>query len=191
MMIVGAAKIAVSETVGRTVLSGRQHGIADQPKLMAAANRSAVDGLVLVDLAGAEFLSSSYFDAALWPLWANGNEELYPILANVSGAAADDIELVLKPRDAAIWRVAAKKKIGFDAAQMLGTLESGLQQIIAVAKSKGAITAADLVSERPTESIGATAWSNRLALLHKFRLLRRRRDGRRLVYCLPWETSHG
>jgi hypothetical protein len=186
MMTIPIHAVSVASVVRRPVLSGRLHGAADKAKLQAAVS-AAKSGVVLLDLGGAEFLSSSYFDEAIWPLWASIGDDIYPVLGNVPTAAADDIEIVLKEQGAAVWSVTAKKKIAFDEARMVGKLDEALRLIVERVQATGDITAADLAGDRSTESIGATAWSNRLALLHKFRLLQRRKDGRRLIYALPWK----
>lgn len=186
MMTIQVPAVCVPKTVHRPILSGRLAGDADRPKLDAAVQRAMTNGLVLIDLEGTEFLSSSYFDAAIWPLWAVTNEDFYPVLANVPAAAADDIAIVLQAHSAAIWSVTPRKKAPFSGARLLGTLDPPLEKIIALVQATGETTAADLASDRANEPIGATAWSNRLALLHKLRLLRRRKDGRRLIYGLPW-----
>jgi len=100
----GSSPLVKALLLRDTVLSGRLHGAADQPKLQAAVS-AVKSGVVLLDLGGTEFLSSSYFDAAIWPLWATVGEETYPMLGNVPDAAADDIEIVLKEQSAAIWSV--------------------------------------------------------------------------------------
>ncbi|MEO5927659.1 MAG: hypothetical protein ABIO72_03070 [Patescibacteria group bacterium] len=49
----------------------------------------------------------------------------------------------------------------------------------------GTATAADLSSN--AQQIGLTAWSNRLAALFDLRLVRKRKDGRRLHYAPAWK----
>jgi len=178
-------KVSVSATVERQILSGRRAGESDWPKLESAVLRRADRGVVLIDLSGAEFLSSSYFDAGVWPLWNLANEDLYPVLANVPGPVADDIKIVLAAHSAAIWSATPLDLQAFNA-ELLGSLAPSLGKIIQHLQKNSETTAPDLASNRELEPIGPTAWSNRLALLHKQRLLRRRKDGRKLVYALPW-----
>jgi hypothetical protein len=122
-------------------------------------------------------LSSSYFDAAIWPLWTSG--ELFPVLARVPRAAVDDIEILLKANGGAVW------SLGKGTPSCLGVLDPSLATTLGRVIEKGELAAGDLLDVDP--SIGATAWSNRLAALHQLRLVRRRKDGRRLIYVAAWK----
>ena len=68
---------------------------------------------------------------------------------------------------------------------VLGPLGDDMRRILNWMQERGPVTAADLGALDRT--IGATAWSNRLASLHNDRLLRRWKDGRKQVYALPWK----
>ncbi len=172
----------IAEVVGRTVLAGRVPGQTDYPQIEQAARAAASqDGRVLLDLSGIGVLSSSYFDAALWPLWSL-TPELYPGLAKVPLAAVDDIELVLRANQAAVWSF---KTEGDRSPRLLGAIDPALKLTLDRVAERGELTAGDLVEAKG--SIGATAWSNRLASLHQLRLVRRRKDGRRLIYVLAWK----
>jgi hypothetical protein len=174
--------VLITEVVGRQVLAGRVAGQTDYPQLEQAARAAASpDGRVLLDLAGIEVLSSSYFDAALWPLWSL-TPELYPGLVRVPQAAVDDMELVLRANQAAVWsfKTEADRR-----PRLLGVIDPALRLTLDRVAEHGELTAGDLVEAKG--SIGATAWSNRLASLHQLRLVRRRKDGRRLIYLLAWK----
>ena len=174
--------VPIAEVVGRKVLAGRVPGQTDYPKIEQAARVAASqDGRVLLDLSGIGVLSSSYFDAALWPLWSL-TPELYPGLAKVPQAAVDDIELVLRANQAAVWSF---KGEGDRSPRLLGAIDPTLKGTLDRVAEHGELTAGDLVEAKG--SIGATAWSNRLASLHQLRLVRRRKDGRRLIYLLAWK----
>jgi hypothetical protein len=173
-------QIEVAKVVNRGVLAGRASGQADQPKLAAAATAAAIDGRVRLDFTGVEVLSSSYFDAAIWPLWT-ATAELYPALAKVPPSAIDDIEIVLKANGAALWWFADDSR----PPAPLGPLDAQLRTTLDHVMAKGEATAGDLLEV--DRSIGATAWSNRLAALHQIRLLKRRKDGRRLLYSPAWK----
>jgi hypothetical protein len=181
-LIVVTISVQITEVVGRQVLAGRMPGQTDYPKVEQAAKAaSSQDGRVLLDLGGIEVLSSSYFDAALWPLWSL-TPELYPGLVRVPQAAVDDIELILRANQAALWSF---KTEGDRSPRLFGAIDPALKLTLDRVAERGELTAGDLVEAKG--SIGATAWSNRLASLHQLRLVRRRKDGRRLIYMLAWK----
>lgn len=186
MMMTNAPLLPLARLVDRRVLAGRASGHADRPKIAGAAERLSPTGLILIDLAGVEVLSSSYFDAALWPLWTVTPPDTFPILLNVSTDAADDIKLVLKGVGAAVWIATTNPtEASPNDPVLLGELDPSLSLTLGTVMARKETTAADLLSV--DASIGATAWSNRLAALYQLRLARRRKEGRRLVYVTSWK----
>jgi hypothetical protein len=183
MTIAGITTLPLAQLLRRgEVLAGRGQAYADYPKIEKAI-RSSVreDGRILVDLSGIQIVSSSYFDAALWPLWS-ATPELYPALTKVAAVAMDDIELVLRAHAAAVWSFSSERDRH---PKMLGTLDPVLKVTLGRVVEAGEVSAADLVSA--DASIGATGWSNRLAALHDLRLVRRRKAGRSLIYMPAWK----
>ncbi|MCC7536890.1 MAG: helix-turn-helix transcriptional regulator [Deltaproteobacteria bacterium] len=169
--------ILVTRLLGRTVLAGRAAGQADKHKLETAALAAVIDGRVAFDLGGVEALSSSYFDAAIWPLWKS--HEVFPSLSNVPPVAVDDIKIVLAASGGAVWCTGPGKP------QLLGELDPSLATTLDRIVRVGELSASDLLEL--DRRIGATAWSNRLASLYELRLVRRRKDGRRLLYRPAWK----
>jgi hypothetical protein len=181
--------LSVVQVVDRPVLAGRLAGEGDRPLLVAAARQVPGGSLLVLDLAGVEVISASYFSAALWPLWSLNEPEVYPLLANVPANGVDDILLVLKDQNAAVWRASSSSASPRGPApELLGMLEPPLQTTLRFVLEKGEATAADLLESDRT--IGVTAWSNRLAALYQIRILRRRKDGRRLIYAPSWKEQH-
>ncbi len=179
MMTIG--RVLVTQVVRRDVLAGRLAGQADHPKVQrAVATGATEDGRVTLDFTGVGVLSSSYFDAAFWPLWS-ALPEVYPTLARVPQAALDDIEIVLRANSSGVWCF----KKNADRPDLLGAVDPALKGTLGRVVELGELTAADLIDT--DRSIGVTAWSNRLAALHQMRLVRRRKDGRRVVYMPAWK----
>lgn len=171
--------ISIAEVVDRQVLAGRAQGLRDFPRIEAAVGDATEhDDRVVLSFIGMEVITSSYFQAAVWPLWSR-QPEVFPTLADLSRATLDDIELVLRAHSAAIWVKQDREPTlhGVLDPQLMATLEGVLRIPSA--------SASDLLEV--DRSIGATAWSNRLAALHQLRLVRRRKNGRRLVYAAPWK----
>jgi hypothetical protein len=181
-MVTKTTTVTVAQVLRREVLAGRAAGQADYPKIERTVRAAATaDGRVMLDFTGVGVLSSSYFDAGLWPLWSV-LPELYPTLSKVPQTAVDDIEIVLRANNAAAW---CFRKDADRSPQLLGTIDSALKTTLGRVVEVGELTAGDLIDV--DRSIGMTAWSNRLAALHELRLVRRRKDGRRLIYLASWK----
>jgi DNA-binding transcriptional ArsR family regulator len=180
-MIVMNAVVIVSEVVGRSALAGRQRGEQDAPVLRQAAREVAVDQRVVLDLQGVDFLSASYFDAALWPLWSK-QLELFPILRHVPADMVDEVYFVLKEHSAGVWIDAGKNE-----PSVIGPLDDTLKKTLMVVTSRSGTTAGELADL--DSSASATGMSNRLAALYDMRLVRRRKEGRQLVYVAAWKED--
>lgn len=178
--------VDVANVIGRRVLAGRTNGEIDRLRLDELVRRTRSGDVVVLDVGDVESMSSSYFSAALWPIW-HREPEVFPILANISQDWAEDVQLVLRDRDFAAWH--ARWDSGLHAPTIIGELDSSLHATINHLIQKGEATAGDLLGLE--NGIGVTAWSNRLATLYQQRLVRRRKDGRRLIYAASWQTAHG
>jgi hypothetical protein len=168
----------LAETVKRPVLAGRIPGTADKSKIEKAARAAAVNGRVAIDCSGIDVMSSSYFDAAVWPLWSIA--DFFPILTKVPPNVVDDIEIVLKANGGAIWCITRSEP------RIVGALDPTLDRTVQEVVKRGEVSAGDLLDL--DRAIGPTAWSNRLAALYNLRLLRRSKDGRRLNYVVAWKV---
>ena len=178
MTMTGPESFNLADTVKRTLLAGRMQGNADKGKIEKAARASAVDGRVAIDCSGIEVMTSSYFDAAVWPLWSIA--DFFPMLVKVPTAVIDDIEIVLKANSGAAWCVTKGD------ARIIGALDPTLDRTVQEVVKRGEVAAGDLLDL--DRAIGPTAWSNRLALLYSLRLVRRKKDGRRLNYIAAWKA---
>ncbi len=168
----------LAETVKRDVLAGRMQGTSDKAKIEKAARAAAVDGRVAIDCSGIEVMTSSYFDAAVWPLWSIA--DFFPMLVKVPTTVIDDIEIVLKANSGAAWHVTKGEP------RIIGALDPTLDRTVQEVVKRGEVAAGDLLDV--DRAIGPTAWSNRLASLYNLRLVRRKKDGRRLNYVAAWKA---
>jgi hypothetical protein len=178
MTMTVAASFNLAETVKRNVLAGRMQGATDKGKIEKVARAAAVDGRIAIDCSGIEVMSSSYFDAAVWPLWSL--PDLFPVLTKVPATVIDDIEIVLKANGGAVWCFIKTEP------RIVGTLDPTLDRTVQEIVKRGEVSAGDLLDL--DRAIGPTAWSNRLASLYTLRLVRRKKDGRRLNYVAAWKA---
>jgi len=181
------AYLVIKEVLPRPVLAGKLAGDADALKLQAAVARASANASpVVLDLAGIQALSSSYFASAFLPLWAGPRAPgaLPPLLANVSEHVIDDVRLAVEANSATVWIVRWAQG-AVNEPEVLGKLDEFDRQALEVAIAEGQTDASDLFGRNRT--IGLTAWSTRLGALHQKGLLQRRKDGRRMTYAPPWK----
>jgi hypothetical protein len=170
---------------GQQTLAGGEAGRALHPQLEQRILEAGEQPLVVLDFSGIEFIAGSYFLAAFQWLW---ERELILAIANASPDVRADIEIAIK---------AARLKTLFatiNDGRLFGVEPFNLEPLEAETYNKvrslGTATANDLHSLDRT--ILPTAWSNRLALLFKHRLLHRESVGRQLAYSVcEARPSHG
>lgn len=182
-----AAHVLIKSALPRPVLAGKLAGDADAPTLRAAIERESTTGSpVVLDLAGVDALSSSYFASAFLPLWARPwpSDALPPLLANLSAHVIDDVRLAVEANSANVWSVRWSGG-AVDDPRVLGKLDDLDRRALDGVMAEGHTDAASLFARN--RSIGLTAWSTRLGTLHQKGLLRRHKDGRRMTYTPPWK----
>lgn len=178
--------IPIRQTLASTgTLAGHLRGEAARPDLEREARAAEPGSLLLLDLKGIAILTSSYFLASFWrTFWDSSmviENDLYPILYRPSLDVAKEIEVVLRERGTpALFATGDADNLDIRPYN----LDSSASETLDLLTELGEATAADLFERK--RAIGQTAWSNRLALLHKQRILRRRKAGRQLVYSPCW-----
>jgi len=196
-------EINLFRVLGDHLLAGRALGSRHLTAMMEIISRElerrqvfdpnrAEKILIVLDFAQVTVATSSYLAAAVLPLWSwkallEGNA--YPVVANLNPGIQDEIEFVLRPQNTAVW---TGRQVSGDLHDvgLVGTLDESLRTTLRYFSPSSELSATELASS--DEKIGSTAWNNRLSSLYEFRLLHRRKVGRRQVYSLSWsEASHG
>jgi hypothetical protein len=174
----------------RTVLAGRRPGEADRKRILRELRTGPGGAVVVLNLKRVEVLSSSYFLACLWPLWRPGHGaagEFYPIFANANDTITDELSFVLEHCAGLVWHW--EDVDSASSASLLGSPDSYDTAVFKLLLKRGLLTARELHEQDP--SIGITAWSTRLGQHHQNRLVRRRKDGKQMLYSLPWVRGNG
>lgn len=177
----GMTRIAVVEITGREILAGKSDGLRDFPKILDAVEQGRQGDTVVLDWDRVEIATASYFGAtliALLRMSMAGELDRYFIVANLNKTCLDELKLILEFQGLVV--LAAEGKAGhLRNVQILGTLEAPYRATLeAVARRAGA-SATDLhAAQHGAEAIGKTGWINRLAHLHRLRLIRKERVGR-------------
>ena len=178
-------KICIPDIAQMRTLAGQMAGTAARPRFEQAARDVPEGSTVLLDLAEVAILTSSYFLASLWAVFWDSSlareRDLYPVLYNVPSDSVRDAEIVFEAKGVpAIFADGPEDRLGIRPFNLDDTGRATLK----VVEARGEATAAELHEHDRT--IGKTGWSNRLALLHNQRILRRQKLGRQLIYSPCW-----
>jgi len=125
--------------------------------------------LVLLDFSGVELATSSYLSEVLAPLRDHlrlRRQPGYAVAANLSEKVREEIEEMLRRSGDAFLTCATDKAGQITDVQLCGNLDEKLQETLKLVSRKRETTAAQLHEEsRAVDTVGATAWNNRLASL--------------------------
>lgn len=173
--------VAVAALAGTEVLAGRLAGEEFRARLLEEVKRTSQGALFVLDFKNV-LVTSSFFVAGFAWLWRSPEvevKELYPVLANLTEESRDDVLLALRETNTKVLEGRFSEDGGLLSLEpvQLDELERETYELV---EKHGEVRANDLVRINPR--ISATAWNNRLALLHSSRLVRREKEGRQFVY---------
>lgn len=138
---------------------------------------------VVLDFLNVKLVTGSWVNSMIVPFyrWAAQSEnDVFPILLNINNEWFDEFRLIAQWNHQ-YYLVAQTNSFPPEQAQLIGLLEPAQRKSLHAVLSKGEVTGAELDRTMP-ESIGATAWNNRLKDLYLKRLLYREKRGRKHVY---------
>jgi hypothetical protein len=190
------------ELHGLDVASGAITGKAHAEKisaLLVGAPDDEVGTRVLFDFTGVSLASASYIKATILWLTSCGrmhagviepaellsleNTQFVPFnVFPLVASANEEIEIELREvfgGRGLVCAIATELRSGdVRSAKVVGSLESTAIKTLKSINGFKEFTAYDLQDRYPQDAVNATAWNNRLAELHRLRLLRRRKDGK-------------
>lgn len=180
-------RIAMAE--GGDLLAGRMRGLVAWDRIGPQLTQLPSGTIVEFDFSGVQLVTGSYLNAGIVPAWPiSVTYGLFPVLARVADHLREDIAITLRDQKLTAWVSAAEPGTSVDLVGL--DLDPSLRAIVERTLS-GPVSATMLHAESE-EGVGRTAWSNRLALLEQYRLLRSYKSGRQLYYIRPWdEVEHG
>lgn len=167
--------ILLQDLVPTGVLSGRLLGDALRPLLEAQVTAEGNGPVIVLDFSQVDLITASYFLAAFGWLW---ERELCPVIANPAPEVRGEIELALKAAN--LKALFGTLRDGHLVEVHPFNLDATEAETYEKVRSLGTATAGDLYNL--DRHIQPSAWSNRLALLYRYRLLRRQSAGRKLEY---------
>ena len=132
--------------------------------------RSSKAGLFVCDFAGIDVATSSFLREGIVgfrSLTRRERPDLYPVIANLNSDVEEELAALLNQMGEAFWVFEVKKGL-VSAHRLIGRLDPKLKETLDLIDRGLGYDAATLwKSTISTESVGVTAWNNRLASLAK------------------------
>jgi len=180
-------RIKVREITGLDTLAGKSGGARDFPKFMAAVEDSPEGCTVLLDWSGVEIATASYFGATFVPLLRltmTGDLDRYLVLTGLNQTCLDELKLALEVPGLVALLGDCSKNGTIKSVLLFGKLESVYIEAFAEVQRAKGVSASELHTrqDRSRNRIGKTGWINRLSSLHRLRLVRKQKIGRRFVF---------
>jgi hypothetical protein len=166
---------------GRRVLSGGIPGRKLLTALIAATPSIDAPTRVFLDFAGIEVATTSFLREAVIGFRDYARRSLdtvYPVAANLAPAVLEELEFFLRARNDVFWVCNLDAHERVSGARLLGDLDPAQRTTFDAVRELGVVTAPELAARHPDQSIGPTAWNNRLSGLAAKGLLVERRAGK-------------
>jgi len=168
-------------TDGRRVLSGGMAGRKLLTALIAATTPPDEPSAAFLDFKGVQVATSSFLREAVIGFRDYARLSLvnvYPVAANLEPAVLEELEFFLRARNDVFWVCDLDAHEQVSGARLLGDLDPAQRTTFEAVRELGAVTAPELAARYPHQSIGPTAWNNRLSGLAAKGLLVERRAGK-------------
>ena len=151
------------------ILAGRLSGKRAFVAALEQFPELAEPALVLLDFSGVDYATSSYLSEVLVPLRDHlrlRRQPGYAVAANLSDNVREEIEEMLRRSGRRLPRLQPAASGQITNVQLCGMLDDKLQDTLVLVSRKRETTAAQLHEKsRSVDTVGATAWNNRLASL--------------------------
>jgi hypothetical protein len=171
--------------------------------------------IIVLDFAGIVSATGSYLKATvLWLLrcgqlsaadqhrpagdmptqdhWAIRPLAIYPVVTGLNSEVRGELQMVLNNNALPLLEVADSKGDILTKGRLIGTLDPTLLLTLQRLAKIGPSSASSLAAHYPEERVTTTAWNNRLAELHRLRLVTRTKEGRQFFYtALVREITNG
>lgn len=170
-------------------------GVSRARKLLASLIARTADeqpkGVLILDFDGVGDASASFLRESILAYrdWARAYEpELYPVLANISDAVREEFNTLLRDRGQAMPGCRLDAAGEPVEAEVLGALELGLSETLAMVRERGTVTLEDL---RQASEAKSTTLSNRIASLIRQGFVVTTQEPKRRAYSFVLASTGG
>lgn len=141
---------------------------------------------VFLDFGGVEAATGSFLRECVFAFrdhCRHALENAYPVVANAAPVVVEELAFYAKSQTDALWSCELSEMGHVSAIQLIGreNLESGQQEALRLAEHLHEATA-PLVAQKSAQTVGATAWNNRLSALAAKGLIMEQRRGKTKVF---------
>lgn len=178
-------------TASFTSLTGVSRARTLLSRLIARTADEQPKGVLILDFDGVGDASASFLRESILAYrdWARAYEpELYPVLANIDDAVREEFNILLRDRGEAMPGCRLGPGGELIAAEVLGALEPGLSETLAVIRQRGTATLEDL---RQASEAKSTTLSNRIASLIRQGFIVTTQEPKRRAYSFVLANMRG
>lgn len=157
----------------QALVGNQQHilsGAASGRKLLATLIDRTPPGDALerlfLDFTGIEVATTSFLRESVIgfrDFTRSSRQNIYPIVTNARPAVLEELELFLQARGDALWCCSLNVLDEVSEHRILGNLDPVQHRTFEMVREMGTATAPELAARFPNETIGPTAWNNRLS----------------------------
>jgi len=167
---------------GTAVLSGLPRGVVILGKLTSIIQHSETPTIVFLDFAGIDVATSSFIRSAIMGFrdqCVTLKTNNFPVLANISQDTIDELKLAIGSQNDGVFVCELDADDKPSSWQIIGSLDEKQVRTLKAVKTEGEVDATLLQAKhQEIESIGTTAWNNRLTALARKALLVETKRGR-------------
>jgi hypothetical protein len=167
------------------ILAGRLSGKRAFLQTLEQLPEISAPTLVLLDFDRIELATSSFLSEAIFPLRDHLRLRRFPgyvVVANLCENVREEIEELVRRVGDAVLTCALDRDGNISDVQLCGRLDQKLQETLDLVNSKGVTTAVELHAASHSDSVGVTAWNNRLTVLSAKSLVVEEQQGRTKKY---------
>ena len=177
---------------GHAIFSGGMAGRKLLTALITATPSQEAPSTIFLDFDGVEVATSSFLRESVVGFRDFARLSLanaYPAAANLASPVLEEFEFFLRSRNDVFWVCDLDPDEAVSAGRLLGDLDPAQRATFEAVSALGAVTAPELAARFPNQSIGPTAWNNRLSSLAAKGVLVERKVGKSKSFSSLLETA--
>ena len=174
------------------LVAGATLGEKHLAEVLAVLSSGGGGETVILDFAGIDHATASYLKALVFGLVRSAQEDagrtgappvdVFVAVGNLSKDVREELAEVAVSQRTPVIEALKWNKERITKARLHGRVDDALRETLDLLATLGKASATQLVETAGGSKIGLTGWNNRLADLHRLRLVRRTKVGRHWMY---------